>query len=87
MGKIITVAAGDQDKSSWLYDLRPRQWVPQLVHTSDLLRRSVLTSALDAVVEVGDTALAFEDPGAPQLDVFRSEIVEETAPLGPRAPE
>jgi hypothetical protein len=32
-------------------------------------------------VQVGDTGLPFEDPGALQLDVLGTEMVEETAPL------
>jgi hypothetical protein len=39
-----------------------------------------LTSALDAVVHVGDT-LPLEDPGALELDVLGTEVGEETAPL------
>jgi hypothetical protein len=39
-----------------------------------------LRSALDAVVHVGDT-VPLEDPGALELDVLGSEVVEETAPL------
>jgi hypothetical protein len=38
-------------------------------------------SALDPVVHVGDTGLPVEDPGALQLDVLGTEVVEETAPL------
>ena len=37
-------------------------------------------SALDAVVQVGD-AVTLEDPGALELDVLGTEVVEETAPL------
>jgi hypothetical protein len=32
-------------------------------------------------VHVGDTGLPVEDPGALQLDVLGTEVVEETAPL------
>ncbi len=32
-------------------------------------------------MHVGDTVLPLEDPGALQLDVLGSEVVEETAPL------
>ena len=32
-------------------------------------------------MRVGDTALPLEDPGALQLDVLGSEVVEEAAPL------
>jgi hypothetical protein len=32
-------------------------------------------------VHVGDTALPLKDPGALQLDVLGSEVVEEAAPL------
>jgi hypothetical protein len=35
----------------------------------------------DAVVQMGDTSLRLEDPGALQLDVPRIALVEETAPL------
>src|SRR5918996_2184449 len=43
--------------------------------------RRTLTSTLDPVVHVGDTALPLEDPGALQLDLLGSKALEQTAPL------
>src|SRR5207247_5766842 len=46
----------------------------------ELKKRGPLTSALDPVVQMGHT-VPLEDPGALELDVLGSEVVEETAPL------
>src|SRR5918999_3320220 len=40
-----------------------------------------VTSALDPVVHVRDTALALEDPGALKLDLLGSEALEQTTTL------
>ena len=40
----------------------------------------------DAVVQVGDTRLPLDDPGALQLDVLGSEVVKRGGALGRGAP-
>ncbi len=50
-------------------------------HPDGVPKAATLTSALDPVVPVGDTGLPFDDPGALQLDVLGTALVEETAPL------
>jgi hypothetical protein len=70
------------DRLRALADVLPALEVPDARARDNRSRRVWNgTSAPDAIVEVGDTDIALENPGALELDVLGTEALEETPPL------